>query len=102
MLKLENNIKVYVPVIRGREGNINHIRDKMSKEFGGTTEYKAKGSWIDDAGKTIFDDIIVIQSFTDKTISDIKWFTATIDPIIKLDLKQKATSIEINNTLYII
>ena len=102
MLKLENNIKVYVPIIKGREGSINYIRNKMSRAFGGTTEYRARGSWIDNYGETIFDDIMIVESFTDKSINDIKRLASEYVEIIKMDLKQEAVSIEINNILYII
>ena len=102
MLKLENNIKVYVPIIRGREGAISYIRDIMSGAFGGTTEYRTRGSWIDNYGETIFDDIMIIESFTNKSMNDIKKLAAEYVETIKMDLKQEAVSIEINNILYII
>jgi hypothetical protein len=74
----------------------------MTKEFGGVTLYPSKGFWLDDNDIMIEDTINVAVSFTDKSIEEIKRIISKYVEIIKMDLKQEAVSIEINNILYII
>ena len=102
MLKLENNVKVYIPVVKNKEGILNVIIKSMSEEFGGVTLYPSKGFWLDDNDIMIEDTINVAVSFTDKSIEEIKRIISKYVEIIKMDLKQEAVSIEINNILYII
>ena len=102
MLKLENNVKVYIPVVKNKEGILNVIVKSMSDEFGGVTLYSAKGFWLDDNDIMIEDTINVAVSFTNKSIEEIKRIISKYVEIMKMDLKQDAVSIEINNILYII
>ena len=102
MLKLENNVKVYIPLVKNLHEISNIITRDMTKEFGGVTLYSSKGFWLDDNDIMIEDTINVAISFTDKSIEEIKRIISKYVEIIKMDLKQDAVSIEINNILYII
>lgn len=102
MIELNNNIKVYVPYIKGREGVLKVINNKMIKWYGGTTTYDAKGYWMDHNEEVIKDDIVIINSYSNVDIGEIEIQLAELISIIKLDLKQESVTIELNGTMTII
>ena len=103
MIKLENTVKVFVPV-----NNNNGVKVDLTPEItaalkvvGGATTYSARGSWVDN-DKLYTDSMNVIQF---NTMDFDKDAIRVIDKLIYAiftKAEQLAVSVEINGTLYIL
>lgn len=106
---LDNNIKIYVPStfdIDNKIDNKNQVNKtlkELSNLFGGSTSYKAIGTFISSNKKLIKENVTICESFCTK-----KDFKKSLDNVIdycenlKKDMKQEAVSLEVNNKLYFI
>lgn len=103
MIKLSNNIKVFVPVT-----NNDGVKVDLSSEIsgavnviGGATTYPARGSWVEN-GKLYADTVNVVQFNCDEFDSDIVKVISELIFAIFDRAEQLAVSVEINGTLYIL
>lgn len=103
MIKLENTIKVFVPVTNndGVKVDLNPEIKSALTVIGGATTYSARGNWVDD-NKLYTDNINVMQFNCDEFDSDtIKVISELIFAIFSR-AEQLAVSVEINGVLYIL
>lgn len=103
MIKLNNSIKVIVPVT-----NNDGVKVDFSSEIktvintvGGATTYPARGSWVE-KGKLYTDSIDVVQFNCDEFDTDTNWAISHLVSAIFDKAEQLAVSVEINGTLYIL
>ena len=103
MLKLENSIKVFVPVT-----NNNGVKVDLNREIksavsiiGGATTYQARGSWVD-GGKLYNDDMNVVQFNCSEFSLKVTLIINNLVRAIFTKAEQIAVSVEINGTLYIL
>lgn len=103
MIKLENTIKVFVPLTTndGVKVDLSSEIAAAVKVVGGATTYSARGSWVDD-NKLYTDNINVMQLNCDEFDNDtIKVISELIYAIFNR-AEQLAVSVEINGVLYIL
>ena len=103
MIKLENTIKVFVPVT-----NNNGVKVDLSSEISaavkvieGATIYSARGSWVDN-NKLYTDNINVMQFNCSEFNEGIVKVISELIYAIFNRAEQLAVSVEINRTLYIL
>jgi len=109
LICLESNIKIYIPGTI----NVNQAIDNskyidmalnlFSGFFGGSTKYKAIGTWISPVNGLIKENIDIVESYcTEKqlneNINDILDFCFKL----KHELNQENISLEVNNKLYFV
>jgi len=110
-MKMDKKIAVYVPSIDKngnkidvsmREYMITDILFVLSNLFGGSTEYSAKGHYLNKEKKMVSEDVTVIVSFTD-TLDDFdKRMVRELAKEIKAELNQESVAIEFNGTMELI
>lgn len=103
MIKLNNSIKVIVPVT-----NNDGVKVDFSSEIktvintvGGATTYPARGSWVE-KGKLYTDSIDVVQFNCDEFDNDTVKVISDLIRAIFIKAEQLAVSVEINGVLYIL
>ena len=103
MIKLENTIKVLVPVTNndGVKVDLSSEISAAVKIIGGATTYAARGSWVDD-NKFYTDNINVMQFNCDGFDSDTVKVISELIYAIFSRAEQLAVSVEINGTFYIL
>lgn len=103
MIKLENSVKVLVPVTNndGAKVDLSSEISAAVNVIGGATTYSARGSWVDD-NKLYTDNINVMQFNCDKFDNDTVKVISELVYAIFNRAEQLAVSVEINGTLYIL
>jgi hypothetical protein len=103
MIKLENTIKVFVPVTNndGVKVDLNPEIKAALTVIGGATTYSARGSWVDD-NKLYTDNINVMQFNTMDFDKDVIRVISELVYAIFNRAEQLAVSVEINGVLYIL
>ena len=103
MLKLENSIKVFVPV-----KNNNGVKVDFSRELkgavsviGGSTTYPFRGNWVE-GGKLYNDAMNVVQFNCGGFDNDNVEVLNNLIRAIFTKAEQLAVSVEVNGTLYIL
>lgn len=103
MLKLENSVKVFVPVT-----NNNGVKVDLSDELtsainviGGSTTYPARGSWVE-GGKLYNDAMNVVQFNCEEFSLSVTLIVNQLIRAIFTKAEQLAVSVEVNGTLYIL
>ena len=103
MIKLENTIKVFVPVT-----NNDGVKVDLGSEIagavnviGGATTYPARGSWVEN-GKLYTDSMNVVQFNCGEFDNDTVKVISELVYSIFNRAEQLAVSVEINGTLYIL
>lgn len=71
----------------------------MSNIFGGSTAVNAKGCYIMQDGTPVFEDVILLTSFTNTT--NCSEFLKLVNKL-KIELEQESVAYIINNTMYFI
>ena len=105
---LNRSVAVYVPSnSQGHKFDNRPTVRKVSKElarlFGGSTSYQARGSWLNDKGRLINEDITIVKSYCNQALfAKYKKQVIRLGNSLKHDLNQDAISLEFNNTLRII
>lgn len=71
--------------------------------FGGATELPGIGSWKNDAGEIVKENVLEISSFTNKPLREIKKVLAKLGEIIKTTGNQEAVAFRItsNSSFYL-
>ena len=101
LLVLTENVRVYVPIIK----NSNILKDVelvMCERFGGTSSIKVNGSYIMSDGNIEYDNIVIVESFTNELNNNDIEFLVELCKKLKNDLEQEAMSLEINKKLYFV
>lgn len=105
---MTHNVVVYVPSVT-KDGNllsntevVSFVETLLSKRFGGTTSYQVKGSWVNQKGELIQEDITRVQSFTSNLSDNDIDFIESLAYSVKEDMIQEFVSIEIDNHMYLI
>jgi hypothetical protein len=85
------------------EKYINQVHELFSELFGGSTENKAIGSWKSEELGIVKENITQVGSYTSKeglnnNIGKVLEYANTL----KVELKQEAISLEVDNVLYFI
>lgn len=103
MIKLENTIKVFVPVTNnnGAKVDLNPEIKAALTVIGGATTYSARGNWVDD-NKLYTDNINVVQFNTMDFDKDVIRVISELIHAIFIKAEQLAVSVEINGALYIL
>lgn len=103
MIKLSNNIKVFVPVTNndGVKVDLGSEVSGAVNVIGGATTYPAKGNWVEN-GKLYADNVNVVQFNCDEFDSDTVKVISELVYAIFTRAEQLAVSVEINGVLYIL
>ena len=103
MIKLENTIKVFVPVTNndGVKVDLNPEIKAALTVIGGATTYSARGNWVDD-NKLYTDNINVMQFNTMDFDKDVIRVISDLVHAIFIKAGQLAVSVEVNGVLYIL
>jgi len=103
MIKLSNNIKVFVPATTndGVKVDLSSEISAAVKVIGGATTYSARGNWVDD-NKLYTDNINVMQFNTMDFDKDVIRVISELVYAIFNRAEQLAVSVEINGVLYIL
>lgn len=108
-IELSSSVKIYVPSTIDIDQTFDNaeIIDNTLKflclEFGGATASKAVGNWLVAPNELVKEDITLVLSYTtqdqlEKSINKVIEFCQKM----KLDLRQQAIAIEVNNKLYLV
>ena len=107
--KLSSNIKIYVPStinLNEKSNNehwINLSMKLLSKEFGGATSTKVKGSYLSTSGEIIEEDITMIISFaTPEQLKKSMKIIYDFCMSMKNCLAQESIALEKNGKLYLL
>ena len=58
---LNRKVRLYIPDAYSTE--ISYVTKQLAKKFGGTTNYKTEGTWVNDEGDLIKEGITVIEAW---------------------------------------
>jgi len=103
MLKLANNVKVFIPEA-DNDGNAVDLSAELNQAvagIGGSTEFKALGEWVDN-NQLYADRIRVVQFNVPRLTAKIKQALNALVTAIFTKGHQLGVSVEINGTLYIL
>lgn len=111
LFTLSKKVAVYVPstMYNVPMTNEEHAQavtvavDDLTSILGGTTSYKAKGSYKADNGEIIKEDVTVVQA--NCTEDDFNLAVTTVIALanhLKTEYKQEAVSIEVDGQLYFV
>ena len=103
MLKLENSIKVFVPVTNNNGVKVDLNREIKSavSVIGGSTTYPARGNWVE-GGNLYTDAMNVVQFNCEEFSLSVTLIVKQLIRAIFTKAEQLAVSVEINGTLYIL
>jgi hypothetical protein len=109
LIALESNVKIYVPStinVNEQTDNskqVDNVLFQLSGLFGGATSYSALGCWSSPESGLIKERVTICESYCHENV-----LKASINTVIdlceqlKIDMKQEAISLEVNNKLYFI
>jgi len=103
MLKLANNVKVFIPEA-DNDGNAINLSTELNQAVavvGGSTEFKALGEWVDN-NQLYADNMRVVQFNAPQLTTEIKQVLNTLVSAIFTKGKQLGVSVEVNGVLYIL
>ena len=104
MLKLQNSLKVIVPIKDNNGCTFDYqiLIDNVTKVIGGSTVTDGKGYWFADDGTKYIDTVKVAEFDSSNGVSDIQ---AIFDNIVKplmLVHQQLAVTVQVNNSTFIL
>jgi hypothetical protein len=101
-MKLKNKIEIYVPEVSGLLYQVDRTVRILSALCGGATETSATGSWVDDSGKLITDQIhLVYAYYNNLSYMSLRQIVQHIHEL-KVDLKQELISVTFAGSLHLI
>lgn len=108
-VKLSSSVRIYVPstidVDKDFDNSlwVDEAMRMLAVHFGGATSSQALGSWVSSSGQLVKEHVTIVFAYAEQS-----QLNASIESIhdfcvkMKLELKQEAIALEVNNELYLV
>lgn len=107
LIELSSSVKIFVPSTIDINTTVDSskiadsVLSQLSTMFGGATRYEALGCWVSPSSGLVKEKVTICQSFcTEAQLQQYIDDVVEIAESIKIEMRQDAVAIEVNNKLY--
>lgn len=97
---LDRKVRMYIPSAYSTE--ISYVTKNLAEKFGGTTNYKTEGTWVNDEGDLIKESITVIEAWYKKKGYVVLAHMIDLALHVKEKCKQDCVAMVFEEEMYIV